>query len=117
MATNKAKRSIHLAQLQPKRRSPNPQPAEFMPVKPRIYHFIAELNDGFEKTIHDLKELQNTNFFHSDRLAAMRELICRLRAQANREFLRVLSERETANIIHFGGLPSPQGDITRKTAG
>jgi hypothetical protein len=104
MAANKAKQSLHLTQPQPQ--------AELMPVKARIYHVIAELNDGFEKTIHDLKQLQNTNFFHSDRLAAMHDLICKLRAQANREFLTVLNERETANLVHFGE------DVTiRKTAG
>ncbi len=94
MAANKAKHSLHLTQ-------PQPQPTELMPVKARIYHVIAELNDGFEKTIHDLKQLQNTNFFHSERLAAMHDLICKLRAQANREFLTVLNERETANHRHF----------------
>lgn len=108
MATNKAKRSINLTQSQPGQGDLesdlcafNPRPTELMPVKARIYHAIADLNDGFEKTIHDLKQLQNTNFFHSERLATMHDLISKLRAQANRELLNVLSGRETSNTAHF----------------
>ena len=47
MATNKAKRSIHLAQLQAPQL--NHQPAALAPVKPHVYYAIAELNAGLER--------------------------------------------------------------------
>ncbi|HEY7403160.1 MAG TPA: hypothetical protein VIB39_06540 [Candidatus Angelobacter sp.] len=102
MAANKAKHSLHLAQAKP-------QPSELMPVKAHIYHAIADLNDGFQKTIHDLKQLQSTNFFNSERLAAMHDLLCKLRAQAKREFLNVLGAREAANSAHFD---QPSGKLS-----
>jgi hypothetical protein len=72
MATNKTKRSIHLAQPQPQRRSPNPQPAaEPMPVQAHVYHSIAELNGGLEKVIRDLKKLKKVPFFHPERLTTI----------------------------------------------
>jgi hypothetical protein len=109
MATNKAKRSIHLAQ--PERRSATPQPAaEQMPVKARIYSAIAELNGGFEKTILSLKALQQISYFRTERLVSIHDLVCGIRAQANRECLGIVSERETANASHFEGL-SQQREI------
>jgi hypothetical protein len=106
MATNKAKRPILLAQpnSQLKRRSPNPQPAELMPVKARVYRAIAELNGGFEKVIQDLQTLGSIAFFRSDNVTAMRDLICRIRAQANRELVAVLNDREAVNLAHFDQL-------------
>lgn len=129
MATNKAKRPILLAQPKPPRRSPNPeqilrpkhglrissagsdarkaaQPAELMPVKARVYRAIAELNGGFEKVIQDLQTLGSIAFFRSDNMTAMRDLICRIRAQANREFTMTLQDREMANAGHFDRLCS-----------
>jgi hypothetical protein len=103
MATNKAKRSIHLAQ--PTRPSSNPEPAaELMPVRAHVYRTIAELNLGFEKTLQELKVLQRISIFRSERLTAMHDLVCGIRAQANREFLGVLSQREMANADHFEGI-------------
>ena len=102
MASNKAKRPVLLAQ--PKRRSPNPEPTELMPVKARVYRAIAELNGGFEKVIQDLQTLGSINFFRSDNVTAMHDLICRIRAQANRELMAVLNDRETANHGHFDQL-------------
>ncbi len=103
MASNKAKRSIHLAQ--PERRSLNSQPAtELMPVKAHVYRAMAELNGGFEKVIQDLKTLQQTSFLRSEHLADMHELICGIRAEANREVLEVLNGREMANAGHFASL-------------
>lgn len=110
MAVNKAKRSIHVAQ--PERRSSNPncnfssnlspQPAaELMPVKAHMYRALAELNGGFEKVVQDLNNLHRISFFRSERLEAMQETVCELRAQANREFLDILSRREAANTGHF----------------
>jgi hypothetical protein len=116
MAANKNKRSIHLAQ--PERRRTNPQPvAELMPVKARIYFVIAELNGGFEKTIQHLKDLQQINFLGSDRVAAIHDLVCGIRAQANRECLGILGDRETANAGHFERLRNQQQSKPTRSAG
>ena len=102
MATNKAKRSIHLAQPQPQRRSTHPQPsAGLMPVRAHIYHAIAEWNGGLEEAMRSLKRLQQVNFLPSGHLAAMYDAVCGLRAQANRDLLAILGKRETANAAHF----------------
>jgi hypothetical protein len=104
MATHKTKRSIHLAQPQP-----NPQPAaKRMPVKARVYRAIADLNAGLELALQELNRLQQVDFLPSARFAAMYNVIGGLRAQANREFLDVLTQRETANIGHFECLSSPR---------
>jgi hypothetical protein len=102
MATNKPKRPVLLAQ--PQRRSRNPEPAELMPVKAHVYRAIAELNGGFEKVIQDLQTLGRISFFRSDSVTAMHDLICRVRAQANRDFIMTLHGREIANAAHFDHL-------------
>jgi hypothetical protein len=110
MATNKTKRSIHLAQPQPQRRSSNPQPiAGLMPVKAHIYHAIADLNGGFKLVIQSLRKLQQMNVFPSDQLAAQHDLVCNLRAEASRDFMRILQARETANADHFVRLRDQRG--------
>jgi hypothetical protein len=108
MATHKAKRSIHLAQPQPQhprrnpnRLSPNNAPAELVPVKPHIYYAIAELNAGLEKAIHNLQMLQGNHLFGASGLTAMNHVLRRIRAQANRQLMMALNERETANAGHF----------------
>jgi hypothetical protein len=109
MATNKINRPFSLAQAQPqltKRRSPNPQPdtTEQMPVKAHAYRAIAELNAGFEKVLQDLKALQPIGYLNTERLAALGDLIARLRAEANQDLIAVLQQRETANAEYFEGL-------------
>ena len=80
----------------------NPQPAAGpMPVKATIYRLIAELNAGFEKVILDLGNLKQINYLSSEPLTAMYNHLLRIRAQANREFIAVLSAREAANAVHF----------------
>jgi hypothetical protein len=107
MATSKAKRPVLLAQLQPQhtRRSPNPttnpESTKLMPVKARAYRAIAELNGGFEKVIQELQTLAQISYFRSDRVTAMHDLMCRARAQANRDFIMTLRDREMANAGHF----------------
>jgi hypothetical protein len=114
MATNKAKRSIHLAQLQPQhakaraggpkpaRRSPNPQPATgLMPVKVHVYRVIAELNADLEKVIQDFDRFRSISFFPAETLKSMHNALRRMRAQANCLFTRTLHARETANAEHF----------------
>jgi hypothetical protein len=99
MATNKATRSIHLAQ--PQRRSPSHKPAELMPVKSHVYHAIAELNAGLEKAIHNLQMLQSNQLFGASGLTAMNHLLRGIRARANHQLMTALNERETANAGHF----------------
>jgi len=97
MATNKAKRSIHLAQPQH-----NPQPAAgLMPVKAHVYRAIAEWNGGLEEAMQSLKKLQQVSCLPSSHLAAMYDTVCELRAQASRDLLAILGQRETANAAHF----------------
>ena len=102
MAISKSKRPIPLAQ--PQRRSPNSEPAERMPVKAHVYRAIAELNDGFEKVARDLQTLGRISFFGPDRVTAMHDLISRVRAQANRDFMIAIHGREIANFGHFDQL-------------
>lgn len=102
MASNKVKRTIPLAQ--PQRRSPNSEPAALMPVKAHVYRAIAELNDGFEKVARDLQTIGRVSFFPSDRVTAMHDLISRIRAQANRDFMVAIQQRESANFCHFDRL-------------
>jgi hypothetical protein len=80
------------------------QPAELMPVKAHVYQALAELNGGFEKVAKDLQTLGRISFFSSDSVTAMHDLICRIRAQANREFTMTLQDREMANAGHFDRL-------------
>jgi hypothetical protein len=114
MAANKAKRSIPLAQ--PARRRSNPEPAELMPVKAHVYRAIAELNNGFEKVIQDLHTIGGISFLRSERLSAMHDLICRARAQANRDFIMALCDREMANADHFDQLCIQWAQQTQKGA-
>lgn len=118
MATSKAKRPIPLAQPKPhqakiglaggpkpQRRSLNSKTnsasAGLMPVKTYIYHSIAELNGGFEKVAQELLTLGQVNFFSRERVKSMRELICRMRAEANRDFTIAMHAREKVNAGHF----------------
>ncbi|MBZ5508598.1 MAG: hypothetical protein LAO78_24325 [Acidobacteriia bacterium] len=94
MATNKAKRSIHLTQ-------PNPKPAAPAPVKPHVYYTIAELNAGLEKAIHNLHMLQSNGMFGASDLAEMYRALRGIHARANRQLIMALNERETANAAHF----------------
>ena len=93
MATNKTKRSIHLAQHQPQPKPQhNPQPPiKLMPVKAYVYRAIAELNAGFELTLQELKRLEQVDFLPSARFAAMHTVVGELRAQATRDLLAIIS--------------------------
>jgi hypothetical protein len=74
---------------------PKPEAAAVTPVKAHVYRSIAELNGGFEKVVQELQTLAGNGLFRSSGLSEMRELICRIRAQANRDFARAIHERET----------------------
>ena len=117
MATSKAKHLIDLTQLTPRHaqtghtaipdrvtaaRPGNPgvgdtKTAGLMPVKAHIYHSIAELNSGFEQVVRELQTLGGLNLFRASDVAAMRETICRMRAQANRDFALAIHDREKVN--------------------
>lgn len=94
MATNKAKRSIHLTQ-------PNHSSIELAPVKAHVYHSIAELNAGLEKAIQNLQALQGNNLFRTAGLTAMNHTLRGIRARANRQLMSAINERETANAGHY----------------
>ena len=98
MAENKAKCSVHLAQAE---RPPLHPKSELMPVKVHVYRVIAELNSGFEKVIQELHNVRRISLFPAETVISMHNLICRLRAQANRAFLKTLHDRETANADQF----------------
>ena len=92
-----------MAQGKPQRRSVNPEtnPVELIPVKTHVYRTIAELNGGFDKVVQELQTLSRVRFFDSDGVTAIRDLICRVRAEANRDFSAATHEREKANAGHF----------------
>ena len=93
MATNKAKRSIHLTQ-------PHTQ-SELMPVRAHAYRSLSEMNNGLEQAIQGLDTLKRISYLSSGTLHGIHNLLSRIRAQANRELMAVLAERETANVRHF----------------
>ena len=89
-------------------RTLNPQPAAGpMAVKTHVYRAIAELNAGFETVILEFGNLKQINYFRSETLTAMYNQLLRVHAQANREFIAVLSAREAANAAHFEGFSQP----------
>jgi hypothetical protein len=98
MATSKAKRSI--PPTQPKTH-PNHPSAEQMPVRAHVYRTMADVNGGFEHVIEGLQTLQKINYVRSDSLDQILNMVCRIRAQANRQLIAVLDQRETANAGHF----------------
>jgi len=101
MATSKAKRPILLAQPKPQRSRLNHNSTELQPVKSHIYRAIADMNGGFEHALQGLQVLQENSFLYVGSLKGMRNLIGRLRAQANHELMAILSEREKTNAGHF----------------
>jgi hypothetical protein len=88
------------------RRSANTEtPATLMPVKANIYRAMAELNGGFQTVIHELQVLGQVGFLRAHGVTEMRELICRVRARANRDFTMAMHEREKTNADILGGAP------------
>jgi hypothetical protein len=94
---------------QPQRRSLNPKtnadPAGLTPVKANVYRAMAELNGGFQTVIHELQVLAQVCFLRPHGVTEMRDLICRLRAQANRDFTMAMHEREKTNADVLAGTP------------
>jgi hypothetical protein len=107
MATNKTNRSIHLSQdstptntTQPNTQ-PNAEPAEIMPVRAHVYRSMAEMNQALEQAIQNLDTLVKISYFSSESLRGTLSLLSQTRAQANRELISILVERETANARYF----------------
>jgi hypothetical protein len=75
------------------------------PVKAHVYRSIAELNGGFEMVVRELQTLAGNGLFRLSGLTAMRETICQMRAQANREFARAIHDRESVNAGHSSAAP------------
>ena len=108
MAIDKAKRSIHLAQLHPQRsrprpkRSPkNPGPTELQPVRAHVYRTIAEMNGGFEQAMEALQTLEKIKHLPAATLNWIGNQTGLIRAEANRDLMAVLGKRELANASHF----------------
>jgi hypothetical protein len=129
MAVNKSKRSIHLAQPQPQHAEqartgdqqpelpqPTDQPTEAQPIRAHIYRTIADMNGGFEHVIEGLQTLQKVKYLPAGSLNQVLNLICRTRAQANRELMTVLNGRELANVDHFHRLCLEPNGNTREQA-
>jgi hypothetical protein len=112
MAANKTKRSIHLAQPQPQQNQPqqaqhpvqNPEPTEPQPVRSHVYRTIADMNGGFEHVMEALQTLERIKRLPAPSLNGIKNQIARIRAEANRDLMAVLSERELANVGHFQSL-------------
>ena len=75
--------------------------AERMPVKAATYHTLAEMNAGFENVALHLNKLQQVGYLPADRLLPLFNLLGRIRAQANRECMAVINQRELANQEYF----------------
>ncbi len=94
MATRKGNRTLQPTQ-------PQPELPEFMPVRAHVYNTLAEINHSLEQAIQSLETLVKIKYFSSDSLNHTLNLLSQTRAQANRQFIAVLAERETANAGHF----------------
>ncbi|HZI55446.1 MAG TPA: hypothetical protein VFF39_01660, partial [Verrucomicrobiae bacterium] len=59
----------------------------------------------FEKVLQELHMLSQVSFLRPQRVTAMRALVCRLRAEANRDFTMAMHEREKVNAGYFERMP------------
>jgi len=103
---------ISPAGSQPRQARPHPrkaaQPTEQMPVRAHVYRTIAELNGGFEQIIEALQTMQRIKHLPADSLNGIENEIALIRAEANRDLMAVLSERELANAAYFRRLSMEQ---------
>ena|SRR5438270_12937831 len=77
---------------------------EPQPVSSSAYQAITDVNNGFEKLIHDLQALQQFNFFPADILGSWLNLVLRTQAEANSHLLEVLHSREMKNSAYYDRL-------------
>src|SRR5947209_2645200 len=80
------------------------RPLQLQPIQSSIYQLLHELNSGFEVVIRHLEALQQVEFLRDDKLDALRNLISRTQAEANRDLLETLMEREMSNAAWFDRL-------------
>jgi hypothetical protein len=124
MAVHKATRSKPLAQPQPhhpkstrRRINPQPQlPLEDPQLKAHLLETLKHVNRGFGVVLASFDKLQRQNrlrkpgIFPYDCLHDYRNRTEELRAQANRDLLRLYAEREDQDAARFG-LLKRQGPI------
>jgi hypothetical protein len=126
MAVHKATRSIHLAQPKPEaeRRRLNPQHPNSQPsmqrprrndpqLKAELFEALRHLNRGFGVALASLDTLQRKDrphaagIFPPDFLLSYRDRTETLRAEANRDLLRLLAGHEEEEAEQFGRLCGP----------
>jgi hypothetical protein len=124
MAVHKATRSLHLAQPHAAARRLNPQHSSSQPslqrprrndpqLKAELFEALRHLNRGFGVALSSLDTLQRKDRPHSagifppDFLLSYRDRTEALRAQANRDLLRLLAGREEEEAEQFGHLCGP----------
>ena len=59
------------------------------------------MNTGLEQALHGLRALQNSPHFPAGDLNSLHNQLSRIRAQANRQLMAVLEDREASNTAHF----------------
>jgi len=115
MAVSKVIRSDRLPQQQPRhtkragkskpsRRSPNPH------MKAELFDDLRQLNRGYGTALAALVRLQRPGIFPGDCLRGYRERTEGLRAQANRDLLRLLAGHEERDADRFGALQGLKPD-------
>jgi hypothetical protein len=133
MAVHKATRSLHLAQPEPEneRRRLNPQHANFKhpslqrprrndpQLKAELFEALRHLNRGFGVALSSLDTLQRKDRPHSglfppDFLLSYRDRTEALRAEANRDMLRMLAGHEEEEAEQFSRLCGPPIRAKRK---
>lgn len=89
--------SIHFC-----RQSADPdEPTEPQPVRAHVYRTIAEMNGGLEQVIEALQTLKRIKHLPGESINWIENQIAQIRAEANRDLMAVLSDRELANVGHF----------------
>ena len=121
MAVHKATRSNPLAQLQPQRRRPNPQPND-PHQKAELFDTLRQLNRGYGIALAALYRLdggtkkgrlQKQRAFPHDCLRNYGNRTEALRALANRDLLRLFAGREEQDAERFGRLCAQPGKRKR----
>jgi hypothetical protein len=141
MAVHKATRSLHLAQPKPKaeRRRLNPQHTNFQnpslqrprrndpQLKAELFEALRHLNRGFGVALSSFDTLQRKDrphaagIFPPDFLLSYRDRTEALRAEANRDLLRLLAGHlaghEEEEAVQFGRLCGSAGKVKRNRRG
>lgn len=115
MADTEAKSSASLGANEPP--TPSPSTASPLPDAPlkvtyvqplsmpsSVYRAVANLNRGFEQGVHNLKALQEFNYFPEENLIAWGNILSRLQAEASLWLLDVLHNRLMNNALFYDRL-------------